>query len=69
MSSWHSSNSRTKIVTTLIIGMGLYEALYGMECRTSLYWQDIDESLTIESDLIQATNNKIRVIQVRMKMA
>ena len=49
--------------------MGLYEALYGMECRTSLYWQDIDESLTIESDLIQATNNKIRVIQVRMKMA
>jgi len=69
MSSWHSSNSRTKIVTTLIIGMGLYEALYGMECRTSLYWQDIDESLTIESDLIQATSNKIRVIQVRMKMA
>ena len=36
--------------------------LYMEECRTSLCWQDIDESLTIRPDLIQATTDKIRVI-------
>jgi len=46
-----------------------YEALYGRKCRTPLYWQDIDESLTIGPDLIQATTDKIWIIQERMKMA
>jgi len=51
-----------------IIGMALYEALYGRKCKNPLCWQDINESLTIGPDLIQATTNKIRVIQERMKM-
>ena len=43
------------------IGMASYEALFGIKCRTSLYWQDIDESLTIEPNLIQTITDKIRV--------
>ena len=49
--------------------MAPYEALYGRKCRTTLCWQDIDESLTVRPDLIQATIDKIRVIQERMKTA
>ena len=29
------------------IDMAPYEALYRRRCRTPLYWQDIDEALTI----------------------
>ena len=49
------------------LGMTLYEALYGRKCRTLLCWQDINKSLPIGSNLIQATADKIRVIQERMK--
>jgi len=51
------------------IAMTLYEVLYGRKCRTPLCWQDIDEALTIGPELIQATINKIRVIQERMRAA
>jgi len=40
-----------------------YEALYGKSCRTSLYWQEIDKAQTVGPELIQATTDKIRVIQ------
>ena len=45
------------------IGMTPYEVLYGKRCRTPLCGQQIDEALTIGPDLIQATMDKIRVIQ------
>jgi len=51
------------------IGMDPYKALYWRRCRTPLCWQEIDEALTIGSELIQATTNKIRVIQERMRAA
>jgi len=38
------------------------EALYERKCKTPLYWQDNDESLTIGPDLIEATSKKIRAI-------
>ena len=44
------------------IGIAPYEALYRRKCKTPLCWQDIDESLNIGPNLIQATTNKIRVI-------
>jgi len=34
------------------IEIALYEVLYKKKCRTLLCWQDIDESVTIEPDLI-----------------
>jgi len=42
------------------IGMAPYKALYGSKCKTPLCWQDIDISLTIGPNLIQATTDKIR---------
>ena len=44
-------------------GMAPYEVLYRRRCRTPLYWQEIDEALTIGPKLIQATIDKVRVIQ------
>jgi len=41
------------------LGMAPYEALYGRKCKTPLYWQEIDEALTIGPELIQATTDKI----------
>jgi len=49
------------------ISTGPYEALYGRKCRTLLCWQDIDKAFTIGSELIQATTDKIRMIQERMR--
>jgi len=37
-----------------------YEALYRSRCRTPLCWQEIEEALTIGSDLIQATTDNPR---------
>ena len=51
------------------IGMTSYEALYRRKRRTLLYWKDVDESLTIGLDLIQATTMKVRVIQEWMRAA
>jgi len=51
------------------IGMAPYEALYGRKCRTPLCWQEIDEALTIGTELIQATTDKIRLIQECMRAA
>jgi len=50
------------------IGMAPDEALY-KRYRTPLCWREIDEALTIRSELIQDTTDKIRVIQKRMKAA
>jgi len=43
--------------------MAPYKALYGRRCKTPLFWQEIDEALTIGQELIEATIDKIRVIQ------
>jgi len=51
------------------IGMTPHEALYGRRCKTPLCWQEIDEALAIGPKLIQATTDKIRVIQERMRAA
>jgi len=45
------------------IGMAPYEALYRRKCRTPLCWKKFDEALAIGPELIQATTDKIRVIQ------
>ena len=45
------------------IGMSPYEAIYGRKCRAPLCWQEIHEALTIGSEFIQATTDKVRVIQ------
>ena len=51
------------------IGMTPYKALYGRKCKTPLCRREINEVLTIGPELIQATTDKVKVIQERMKAA
>jgi hypothetical protein len=51
------------------IRMAPYEALYGRKCRTPLCWRESGEKLLVGPELIQDTNDKIRVVRERMKTA
>ena len=49
------------------IGMALFEALYGRKCRSPLCWFQDGESVLIGPELIQQTNEKVKMIQERLK--
>ena len=49
--------------------MAPYEALYGRKCRTRVCWTDLNEHNVIVSDIVKETEEKIRVIQQRLKDA
>jgi len=49
------------------IGMAHFEALYGRKCRTPLCWFQDGEIVLIGSELIQQTNEKVKMIQERLK--
>ena len=51
------------------IGMAPYEALYGRKCRTPLCWTKLSEKKVIGSDLIQETEEKVKMIRERLKVA
>ena len=51
------------------IRMGPYEALYGRRCRTPLCWTKLSEKKVIGPDLIQETEEKVKMIRERLKMA
>ena len=51
------------------IGMAPYEALYIRKCRTSLYWTELSEKKIIGLDLIQETEEKVKMIRERLKVA
>ncbi|KAF2284914.1 hypothetical protein GH714_032427 [Hevea brasiliensis] len=51
------------------IGMPPYEALYGRKCRTPLCWDDVGERKMIGLEIVQQTEEKIRVIRDRLKIA
>ena len=51
------------------IGMALYEALYGRKCRTPLCWTKLSEKKIIGPDLIQETEEKVKIIRERLKVA
>ena len=48
------------------IGMAPYKALYGMKCRTSLCWTKLNEKKVISPDLIQETEEKVKMIKERL---
>ncbi|EOX94220.1 Uncharacterized protein TCM_003746 [Theobroma cacao] len=52
-----------------IIGMAPYEALYGRKCRTPLCWDEVGERKLVSVELIELTNDKIKVIRERLKVA
>ena len=51
------------------IGMTPYEALYGRKCRTPLSWTELKEKKVINPDLIQETEEKVKMIRDRLKVA
>ena len=53
----------------LSIGMAPYEALYGRKCRTSLYWTEFSEKKVIGLNLIQKTEEKVKMIREGLKVA
>ena len=50
------------------IGMTPYEALYGRKCRTPLCWTKLSERKLIGPDLIQETEEKVKMIKERLKV-
>ena len=51
------------------IGMAPYEALYGRKCRTPLCWTELSEKKVIGFDLIQETEENVKMIRERLKIA
>ncbi|WRX22760.1 Reverse transcriptase domain - like 10 [Theobroma cacao] len=51
------------------IGMAPYEALYGRKCSTPLCWDEVGERKLVSVELIDLTNDKIKVIRERLKVA
>ena len=51
------------------IGIDPYEALYGRRCRTPLCWLEPGENLTLKPEVVQQTNEKVKLIQERMRTA
>ena len=51
------------------IGMTPYEALYRRKSRTPLCWTKLSEKKVIDSDFIQETEEKVKMIRERLKVA
>ena len=51
------------------IGMTPYEALYGRKYRTPLCWTELSEKKVIGPDLIQETEENVKMIRERLKIA
>ena len=51
------------------IGMEPYEALYGRKCKTPLCWTELSEKKVIGLNLIQETEEKVKMIIERLKVA
>ena len=45
-----------------------YETLYGRKCRTSMCWTELSEKKVIDLDLIQETEEKVKMIRERLKV-
>ena len=51
------------------ISMAPYEALYGRRCRTPMCWTELNEHKIIGPDLVKDTEEKVQIIQQRLKAA
>ncbi|KAJ8771673.1 hypothetical protein K2173_026850 [Erythroxylum novogranatense] len=51
------------------IGMAPYEALYGRQCRSPLYWDEEGVRMIESPELIQDTVDKVKLIRSRIKVA
>ena len=49
--------------------MAPYKALYGRKCKTPLCWTELRKKKIIGPDLIQETEEKVKMIRERLKVA
>lgn len=49
--------------------MAPYEVLCGKKCRTTLCWTELGKRKVIETSLVVETENKVRLIRDRQKVA
>ncbi|XP_073035221.1 uncharacterized protein [Primulina eburnea] len=49
--------------------MATFEALYGRRCRSPLYWDDVDRAAVTGPDMIHDMEQKVKLIQQRLKAA
>ncbi|XP_073271535.1 uncharacterized protein [Primulina huaijiensis] len=49
--------------------MALFEALYGRRCRSPLYWDDVDRVVVTGPEIILEMEQKVKLIQQRLKAA
>ncbi|XP_073153782.1 uncharacterized protein [Henckelia pumila] len=49
--------------------MAPFEALYGRNCTSPLFWDDLSEALVIGPDMIRDMSDNVKLIQSRMKTA
>ena len=49
------------------ISMTPYKALYSQKCRTLVCWTELYEHKVIGSDIVKDTEEKVRIIQQRLK--
>lgn len=46
-----------------------YKALYGSKCRSPIYWDKVEERKVLGSEIIQQTNEVIRRIREKLRIA
>ncbi|XP_039034533.1 uncharacterized protein LOC120170703 [Hibiscus syriacus] len=51
------------------IQMAQFKALYGCKCRTPLFWTELSEKRVVGSELIQETEDKVKLIKDRLKVS
>ncbi|CAL2229370.1 unnamed protein product [Prunus armeniaca] len=51
------------------IGMLPYDALYGRQCRTPIYWDEVGEKRLEVSKDVESTKEKVKLIRERLKAA
>ena len=51
------------------IGIEPFKALYGRKCKTPLCWMELSKKKVIGPDLIQETEEKVKMIKERLKVA
>ncbi|XP_073025230.1 uncharacterized protein [Primulina eburnea] len=51
------------------IQMAPFEALYGRRCKSPLYWDDVDRAAVTGPDMIYEMEQKVKLIQQRLKAA
>ncbi|XP_075500128.1 uncharacterized protein LOC142538715 [Primulina tabacum] len=49
--------------------MAPYEALYGRNCRSPLYWDEVGEKAITGPEIVQLTVEKVAIIRERFKTA